>query len=217
MIRTSSIRRRTRTAVGAAGLALAAAALTACGTQPAHQGAAAVVGGQRISIAAVDARVAEVRDGVAAAQGQNGGARNERAGLARKTVSDLVLDRVIAQALTDHGLSVTDTEIADGRSADAKALGGETQLARELLLRQAVPSGGIDAFYRQQLGIQKLAAAQGEDPRTDAGNAAIRKALVAAGTELDIQVNPRYGHWDVQQIGLADTVDSWLPQNTNPA
>ncbi|GAA2807443.1 SurA N-terminal domain-containing protein [Kitasatospora paracochleata] len=207
MIRTSSARRRSlRTAVG---VALAAAALSACGAQPAHPGAAAVVGGERISVASVEARMAAVRD---ASAGQ-GGARTERAGLAKRTVADLVLDRVIAKALNDRQLSVSDAEIATSRAADAKVLGGESQLERELLARQGVPSADIDTFYRQQLGIQKLAAAQGEDARTTVGDAVVRKALVEAGGKLDIQVNPRYGRWDVQQITLADTVDDWLPQN----
>jgi len=211
VIRTSSAPARRLRPAAAAVLAVAAlTALTACGAQPSHQGAAAVVGGERISIATVDARVAAVRD---AAARQNGGPRTERAGLAKRMVADLVLDRVIDQALADRRLTVSASEVADARGSDARLLGGDSELQRELLLKQGVPADEIDAFYRQQLGIHKLAAAQGQDARTAAGDAAIRKALAEAGTRLDITVNPRYGQWDPQQIGLVDTVDDWLPQN----
>ncbi|WP_354642073.1 SurA N-terminal domain-containing protein [Kitasatospora camelliae] len=208
MIRTSSaVRRRAAAATTAA---LAAAVLSACGAEPPHQGAAAVVGGERIPIATVDARVAAVRD---AAAGQDGGPRAERAGLARRTVAELVLDRVIARAMADRGLTVSDAEVADARGGDAKLLGGEDALSRELLLKQSVPAEGIDAFYRQQLSIRKLASAAGQDARTPTGDAAVRQALVAAGSALSIEVNPRYGHWDPKQIGLTETVEDWLPRN----
>lgn len=208
MIRTRSAARRT--AQAAAGLSLAVL-LAACANTPAHQGAAAVVGDERISVATVEAKVAAVRDASAA---RPGAARAEQAGLARRTVAELVLDRVLAKALTDRGLTVSATEVAQAREADAKLLGGPDQLAAELLGKQGVPAAGIDDFYRQQLGLQKLATADGQDPRSAGGDEAIRKALVTAGTALRIEVNPRYGHWDPAQIGLTDTADDWLPTNS---
>ncbi|MGK4582714.1 SurA N-terminal domain-containing protein [Kitasatospora sp. HPMI-4] len=214
MIRTNSAQRRTRTAAGAVGVLIAAAALTACGGSPAHQGAAAVVGGQRITIATVEAKVTALRDEVLA---QGGGPRTERAGLTKRTVSDLVLDRVVDQALSDRRLDVTETEVTQARDSDAKLLGGQDELQRELLLKQGVTSGDTDAFYRQQLGIHKLAAAEGKDARTAEGDAVVRGALATAGRELRIVVNPRYGAWDPQQIALVDTAEDWLPQRTAAA
>ncbi|MDH6123090.1 SurA N-terminal domain-containing protein [Kitasatospora sp. GP82] len=209
MIRTNSAKHHARRSVGAVGVLVAAAALTACGGSPAHQGAAAVVGGQRITIATVEAKVSALRDAVGA---EPGAPRPERAGLTKRAVADLVLDRVVAQALSDHRLDVTETEIAQARESDAKLLGGESELQRELLFKQGVATGDLDAFYRQQLGIHKLAAADGKDARTAEGDAAIRKALAEAGTELRIVVNPRYGSWDPEQVTLVDTGNDWLPQ-----
>jgi len=206
VIRTSPAARRTRVAVGAL---LAAAALTACSGGTAHQGAAAVVGGRPISIATVESRVAELRTAAAV---QPGGPRTERAGLIRRTVAELVLNQVVAQAIADRRITVSDGEIDQVRDTETKLLGGENELQRELLLKQSVPAGDIDAFYRQQLGIRKLAAAQGQDARTAEGDAVVRAALAEAGTKLRIEVNPRYGHWDPKQVTLTDTVTEWLPQ-----
>ncbi|WP_441250572.1 SurA N-terminal domain-containing protein [Kitasatospora sp. McL0602] len=208
MIRTSSATARRR-GCAAAGVLLAVAALTACGGGAAHQGSAAVVGGQRISIATVETRVAQLRTAVAS---QPGGPRTEPAGLTRRMVAELVLDQVVDRALADRQLEVTAGEIAQARDADAKLVGGADALGRELLLKQAVPAADIDSFYRQQLGIQKLAGASGKDARSSEGDAAVRTALAAAGTELNIEVNPRYGQWNPQQISLVDAPDAWLPQ-----
>ncbi|MFJ9522640.1 hypothetical protein ACIRPK_30875 [Kitasatospora sp. NPDC101801] len=206
MIRTRSALRHGRTAVG---VLLAGAGLAACGGAP-HQGSAAVVGGAQITIASVESRVAGLRDAVAAESG--GEQTTERAGLVRRTVAELVLNQVVDRALADRQLTVTEGEIDEARASEAKLLGGTAELERELLFKQSVPAGDVSAFYRQQLGIQKLAAAQGKDARSAEGDAAIRAALTDAGAKLKIEVNPRYGRWDVQQIGLTNTVSDWLRQ-----
>ncbi|MEV6210895.1 SurA N-terminal domain-containing protein [Kitasatospora sp. NPDC051914] len=207
MIRIRSALRPARTA---AGVLLAAAVLSACGGAPVHQGAAAVVGGERIPIAEVQAKVTALRDATAAATPEN--ARPEQAGLVRRTVAELVLDRVIARALADRGLSVSEGEIAEARQADAKMLGGDAALERQLLLRQGVAAADVPVFYRQQIGIRKIAAAAGQDPRTEQGDAVVRKALAEAGTALGVEVNPRYGRWDPEQIALVDAAADWLPR-----
>jgi hypothetical protein len=212
VIRTRSARRHVRTV---AGVLLAAAALSACGGAPAHQGAAAVVGDERIPISTVQARVTALRDATVVAAA--GGAVPEENGLARRTVAELVLDRVIARALADRGLSVSEGEVDQQRAADAKMLGGDAALQRALVLRQGVDAAAIPSFYRQQLGIKKIAAAQGQDAQTPAGDAVVRKALAEAGGALRIDVNPRYGRWDPQRIALVDAVADWLPQRAATA
>ncbi|MFD8478939.1 hypothetical protein [Kitasatospora sp. NPDC059673] len=208
MTRTSSVR-RLRAALG---VTVAAAALSACGGAPAHQGAAAVVGDERITIAQVQARMSAVRAGGTVQAGAP--AANEQSGLARHAVNDLIFDKVIGRALADRRLKVDAAEIGAARSADSRSAGGDAKLAELLRVKRGVPAEGIDDFYRQQVGLTKLAG--GQDPTSAAGDAAIRKALVDAGTALHIQVNPRYGTWDTARIGLTDTTDDWLPMNVRP-
>ncbi|MFD7731129.1 SurA N-terminal domain-containing protein [Kitasatospora phosalacinea] len=207
MIRTSSAR-RLRAALGTA---VAAAALAACSGAPAHQGAAAVVGSDRISVAQVEARVAAVREGAA----QSGAATEEQPGLARHAVSDLILGRVVARALADRSLTVSQSEVDRARSADAQTVGSEAKLAELLRAKQGVPAADVDGFYRQQIGLVKLA--DGQDPSSADGDAAIRKALVAAGTALHIEVNPRYGSWNTTEIGLEGSTENWLPASGQAA
>ncbi|MFJ5232480.1 SurA N-terminal domain-containing protein [Kitasatospora sp. NPDC088391] len=206
MIRTSSAR-RLRAALG---VAAAVAALTACGAGPARQGAAAVVGDERITVAQVEARVGAVRDGVAAQAAATGAGRaQEQPGLTRHAVSDLILAKVVDRALTDRHLDVSAAEVGAARAGDARTVGSDATLVQLLLAKQGVPADGIDAFYRRQVGITKLA--DGQDPSGPEGDAAIRKALADAGTALHITVNPRYGTWDATRIGMADSTEDWLP------
>lgn len=207
MIRTNFTARRARAVLVAA---LAAAALTACGSEPAHQGTAAIVGEDRITIAAVNARVAEVR---AAMTTPGGVSQPERAGLVRHTIDQLVLDRLVDQALTDRQLQVTGEEVAEAKGENAKLLGGEDRLDQALAAQLGIPASDSDAFYRQVVGVRKLAAADGQDASTPAGRAAVLRSLAEAGTKLKIEINPRYGQWDVQQAGVIDRVEDWLPRN----
>lgn len=179
--------------------------LTSCGG-PVRPGAAAVVGGERISLATVQARAAELRTATAGPSGDAGtgpgpGVGAEAEGLARRALSELVRDALVARALADRGLRVTAGEVAGARAADQAAAGGAVQLARGLASR-GVPADGIDTYYRQQAGIRLLAAAQGLDAGTEAGDAVVRRALADAALALHVRVSPRYGTWDAQQVAL---------------
>ncbi|MDH6112486.1 hypothetical protein P3T36_001369 [Kitasatospora sp. MAP12-15] len=204
MIRTSSVLRRTVPAVGAL---LAAAALSACGGV-AHPGAAAVVGSERISIATVQARVAEVRDEAAAEPA----GYQEPADLVQATVGQLVRIPVVAHALATHNLTVSDTEVLQARQQLAQNVGGEATLDQLLLVKQAVPTDQIDAFFRESVGYQKLAALSGQQVGTAAGNAAVQQLLAQSAADLKVTVNPRYGSWDDQQVSLDAPSAAWLPQ-----
>lgn len=117
--REASLHRRRRTAlVLTAVIAAAAPALTACGNE-AHPGAAAVVGGQRITVAQLQSRVNEVRTAQrSAVQNQ---AQYERAiattgGLTRETLYGMVFDQVVHRAAQDAGVTVTRKDIQDMRA-----------------------------------------------------------------------------------------------------
>lgn len=204
VIRSSSVLRRTVPAVGALAAALV---LSACGGVS-HPGAAAVVGQQKITVSAVQARMAEVRSEGAA---QPAATYQEPADLAQYAVTQMVMGLVVEHALAIHDQSVSATEVAQARRADAKALGGEAALDQTLLLRQQVPTEQIDAFYREQLGMAKLAGLTGQQPGTSQGNAALGRLLAQSATELKVSVNPRYGSWDDQQGVLNGPTAAWLP------
>ncbi|WP_327680177.1 hypothetical protein [Kitasatospora sp. NBC_00458] len=195
---------RRRTAV--AGALLAAAALTACGSPGLTAGTAALLGGRRIPVGAVEARVAELRH---VTGGASADARHEPDGLVRRAVTDLVLDAVVARAVAERGPAVGAAEVAAARAAEEERYGGGEPLVRALAAL-GVPGGAIDDYVRRRLGIRRLAAAAGEDAGTPAGDRAVRRALAAAATALQLRVNPRYGTWDPDHVTLAPTTHPWL-------
>ncbi|WP_369189744.1 SurA N-terminal domain-containing protein [Streptomyces sp. R08] len=205
--------RRRRTAlVLTAVIAAAAPALTACGND-AHPGAAAVVGGQRITVAQLQSRVNEVRTAQrAAVQNQ---AQYERAvattgGLTRETLYGMVFDQVVHRAAQDAGVTVTRKDIQDMRAGLAQQAGGSKALEATWLAQYGVPPQRLDENLRLQVEGRKLAAKLG----TDTNQPAFWKALSTASKELHVDLNPRYGTWDVEKSSRVDAKTPWVREVT---
>ncbi|BCL20967.1 SurA N-terminal domain-containing protein [Streptomyces tuirus] len=205
--------RRRRTAlVLTAAIAAAAPLLTACGND-AHPGAAAVVGGQRITVSQLDERVGEVRAAQRAAvpdeaQYQQVIARTGT--LTRDTLHTMVLDRVLHRAAENAGVSVSRKEIQAMRSGLEQQAGGAKALQTTWLQQYGVPPQRLDDNLRLQLEAQKLAEKLG----TNTDRPEFWKALSDASKDLNVDLNPRYGTWDVQKSSRADAKTPWVREVT---
>ncbi|MER7836100.1 SurA N-terminal domain-containing protein [Streptomyces sp. NPDC096040] len=205
-------RRRTALLLSAA-IVTAAPLLTACGSD-AHPGAAAVVGGQRISVAQLQTRVNEVR------QAQRAAVPDERqyqqvlaatSSLTRDTLHNMVLDQVLHRAAQDAGISVTRKEIQQMRTGLEQQAGGSKALQNAWLQKYGVAPKRLDDNLRLQLEAQKLAQLLG----TDTTQPAFWKALSKASQELHIDLNPRYGAWDVEKSSRVDAKTPWVREVTS--
>jgi hypothetical protein len=207
------LHRRRRTAlVLTAVIAAAAPALTACGND-AHPGAAAVVGGQRITVAQLQSRVNEVR--TAQRSSVQNEAQYERAvattgGLTRETLYGMVFDQVVHRAAQDAGVTVTRKDIQDMRAGLAQQAGGSKALEATWLAQYGVPPQRLDENLRLQVEGRKLAAKLG----TDTTQPAFWKALSTASKELHVDLNPRYGTWDVAKSSRVDAKTPWVREVT---
>lgn len=207
--------RRTALVLSAAAIA-AVPVLTACGSE-AHPGAAAVVGGQRITVSQLESRVNEVRDAQQTATKNT--AQYEQAiaktgGLTRNTLHTMVLDRVLHRAATDAGITVTRKEMQSMRSGLEQQAGGSKALEIAWLQQYNVPPKRLTESLRTEIEAQKLATALGADMQTPQGKAAFWKALSNASKELNVDLNPRYGKWDVTKNSRVDAKTPWLRQIT---
>jgi hypothetical protein len=204
-----SLHRRRRTALLlSAALATAAPLLTACGSD-AHPGAAAVVGGDRITVSQLENRVNEVRTAQRAALAddtQYEQAIAQSGGLTRATLHGMVLDRVLHRAAEDAGVTVSRNEVTRMRGSLEKQAGGAKELETAWLQQYGVPAQRLDDDLRFRIEVQKLATSLG----TDTSQPAFLKALADASKELDVDLNPRYGTWDVKTSSLADAKLPWL-------
>ncbi|MFD8670362.1 SurA N-terminal domain-containing protein [Streptomyces microflavus] len=204
-------RRRTALAVTAATL-LAAPLLAACGNE-AHPGAAAVVGGERIEVSAVQAQAADVRT---AQESSPEAAQlvNKSGQLNRAKLHGLIFGRILDKAAEDAGVTVNRKEIQEARTASRAQAGGEEQLRAMMLQQRWVAPGQIDGDMRQEVLLPKLAKALGADLGTPAGQQVVGEALTKASKQLKIDVNPRFGAWDDQKMQLGNYKAPWITQVT---
>jgi outer membrane murein-binding lipoprotein Lpp len=214
------LHRRRRTAfVLSAVIVAAAPLLTACGND-AHPGAAAVVGGQRITVAQLETRVNEVRAAQRAAtvdEAQYEQTIARTGGLTRDTLHSMVLDKVLAGAAGDAAVDVTRKDVQDFRASLEQQAGGAKALETTWLQQYGVAPQRLDDSLRTEVLAQKLAAALGADMNTDAGKATFWKALSDASKKLDVDLNPRYGAWDVQKSSRVDAKTPWVREITAAA
>ncbi|MFF0203543.1 SurA N-terminal domain-containing protein [Streptomyces sp. NPDC005017] len=208
--------RRRRTAlVLTAAIAAAAPLLTACGND-AHPGAAAVVGGQRITVSQLENRVEEVRDAQRAAvpdDAQYAQVVARTGTLTRDTLHGMVLDQVLHHAAEDAGITISRKEVQQMRAGLEQQAGGADALRTAWLQQYSVAPQRLDENLRLQLEAQKLA----EKLETDTSQPAFWKALSEASEELDIDLNPRYGTWDTQKVGRVDAKTPWVRDVTTGA
>ncbi|BET49622.1 MULTISPECIES: SurA N-terminal domain-containing protein [Streptomyces] len=195
-----------------AAIAAAAPLLTACGND-AHPGAAAVVGDQRITVAQLESRVDEVREAQRAAvpddtQYQQVVARTGT--LTRDTLHGMVLDRVLHRAAQDAGVTVSRKEVQDMRGELEGQAGGPEQLETVWLQQYGVAPDRLDDNLSVQIEAQKLAQSLG----TDTSRPEFWQALSDASKKLDVDLNPRYGTWDVQKSSRVDTRTPWVREIT---
>ena len=201
-------RRRRSALVLSAALLAAAPLLTACGDDS-HPGAAAVVGGQRITVGQLQTRVNEVRAAQRAAVTDDAQYQQVLASsgsLTRDTLHEMVLDKVLHQAAGTAGVAVTRKEVQQLRTGLEQQAGGSKALETVWLQRYGIAPERLDDNLRLQLEAQKLATTLG----TDTSQPAFWKALASASKELRVDLNPRYGAWDVQKSSRVDAKIPWV-------
>ncbi|MFC9911863.1 SurA N-terminal domain-containing protein [Streptomyces sp. NPDC059862] len=200
--------RRRRTALLLSAAIAVAPLLTACGND-AHPGAAAVVGGQRITVSQLESRVNEVRAAQRAAvndEAQYAQAIANTGTLSRDTLHNMVLDRVLHRAAQDAGITVSRKEVQEMRAGLEEQVGGPKALRTAWLQQYSIAPERLDENLRLQLEAQKLAAKLG----TDTSQPAFWNALSKASEKLNVDLNPRYGTWDVQRSSRVDQQAPWV-------
>ncbi len=201
-------RRSTVTVSTAAALLLAAPLLTGCGGET-HPGAAAVVEGDRISLAQLQARVGDTRDAQRATPQAEEMIR--RTGqLTRTTLDGMIRHRIVEQALKEAGATVSRGEVQRQREVYEQQTGGSEEFENALLQQQGVAPSAADEWVWLNVAVQKAGKAWGIDPTTPQGNKELNERFAELSGEMDIVVNPRYGKWNAERSALAAAEMPWL-------
>lgn len=201
-------RRSAVTLSTAAALLLATPLLTGCGSET-HPGAAAVVKGERISLAELQDRVGDTRDAQRAMpQSEQMIRRTGR--LTRTTLDGMIRHRIVEQALQDAGVKVTRGEVQRQRDVYEQQTGGSQGFEEALLQQQGVAPSAADEWVWLNVAVQKVGKAWGIDPTSPQGNQELNERFAKLSGEMEIEVNPRYGTWDTERSALAEAEMPWL-------
>lgn len=204
------LRRLSGAAASTAALLVAAPLLSGCATDS-HPGAAAVVGGERITVAEVQSQVEAVRD----AQREQDNADDliaRSSSLTRDTVNFLVIVELVERAAEENGVTVSRREVQENRDQVERSVGGAEALRQSALMpASGMPLAGeqIDMVLRRDLLIQGLADKIGAGPGPD-GQAKLIRLLSETSEEIGVEVNPRYGEWDPKNVRVGDADTPWL-------
>lgn len=203
--------RRTALAVTAAAIVVAVPLLSSCGGEP-RAGAAAVLGDdERITVSQLQNRVADVRD-AQHASAQADEMIDQSGDLSVDTLNSMLQGRVIEQAAENNGVTVPRGDVQRTRGAEAESVGGEKQLQEMYLQQFSIAPEQLDTHYKQQLMVQALVTKLGINPQTQEGQARLGQLLIEASDDLGIDVSPRYGKWDPEQVRLAQADTPWIKQ-----
>ncbi|MEV4383485.1 SurA N-terminal domain-containing protein [Streptosporangium sp. NPDC049644] len=174
-----STRVRVILAVAAAGVAL-----TAC--SPNQIGAAAIVGGERISSSELNRNVREYEEALAKA-GVSASQLQFQDNVSQLVLFQLANAKQYAKVAESKGITVTDGEIDQVIAGQ----GGQEKFEQQMLQQAVAPSHARE-FMRSQVLMSKLAAKYGggtDEAAFQRGSEQARKELQA----MPITWNPRYG------------------------
>ncbi|MFI2189662.1 SurA N-terminal domain-containing protein [Streptomyces sioyaensis] len=201
-------RRRTALSVSATAALLAAAPLLAACGGAAHPGAAAIVDGKRITVSQLQAKVKDVR--AAQAESPQGSELVMNTGrLSLATLNGMIFDEVLARSAKDAGVTVSRADVQRWRS-DAERQAGGAERLQAMWLQQGIAPDEIDTMVRNQLLLDGVAKHLGADRGKPQGQQKLARALAKTSRFMGIDVNPRFGKWDDQQVILGETKEPWI-------
>jgi hypothetical protein len=210
---------RTRTALIALLAAVAVPGLSACsggsGGGTVHTGSAAVLGGQRISIATVQDQTAAFRQAAPATGGGTGNTKTwgqDSPGVDANVLNTLIQERVIQAALSQNRLTVSAGDVAAAEAPDIQQAQGRDQLTARFVNAKGLPPQDLDDYYRLVVGERTLLAHAGISTSDPSAAQKFFDLLRPAAASLGISVNPRYGSWDATNLTLGGTAQPWIKQ-----
>lgn len=171
------------------------ASLTLTGCDAEQVGAAAVVGGSRITVEQVQAGVEDLRK-------VNREVPADEAH--RRVLGELIRARVVEEAAARRGVSVEPGEVRRLIDSLVQNLGGQQQFEAALAATendQLVGPASAQAWARRQVLAREIARSlvpgKDTDPAVQQRRATeFQRFASEVAADLHIEVNPRYGRWD---------------------
>jgi peptidyl-prolyl cis-trans isomerase SurA len=158
-----------------------AVALAACDAD--QVGAAAVVGGERITVTELQDHAREVMD-----MSPDADITGNQAELQRGLLNRIISFRLADQVASDSGVTISEAAIDEFIAEQLIPQTPDGDLT-PLLAQNWLTEQTLRDAVRQVLTIEELG-----------GSEAYAQAITAAAEEVGVEVNPRYGTWDGIQV-----------------
>lgn len=176
-------------------MVLGVAVLTGCSDSPKLAGSAVVVNGKITLASEVSERVDKVR---AQIQVTDPALITEVPSLIQinqRAVDHFVLVSLLEEVVAREGINITDLDVTAYKEEVFAQYAKET-IEAQLASQNAVPADDIDGFMYeilvQRALMDKLAPGADRQTRTQA----LFDYLTILSTELNVELNPRFGKWD---------------------
>lgn len=176
-------------------MVLSAAVLSGCSDSPKLAGSAVVVNGKVILASVVSERVDKVRAQIQSTDPALITQVPSLIQINQRAVDHFVLVSLLEEVVAREGINITDLDVAAYKEEVFSQYAKET-IEAQLASQNAVPADDVDGFMYeilvQRALMDKLAPGADRQTRTQA----LFDYLTILSTELDVELNPRFGKWD---------------------
>jgi len=180
--------------IPAAGIAIVAILLSACGG-PVAASSAAIVGQQAVANTTLDNYVSDLHRALKQPVDQTDFEATQAA------LNRLILETLVDQSGAKLGIVITDADIQAAIATAEASLGGRDQLLAALLESQ-IPPSAINNAFRLSLTLAKMGPVLVPGTDTNAQQQAVYDYVLKLATDVGVTPNPRYGTWDVAELKL---------------
>lgn len=160
-------------------------------------GTAAVVDGEKISVASVQESVNEIVS-QRAATGQPDQGDIADGQQAQQQLRFFIISLAIAKAAQLNGITITPAELSQYRASVIQQIGGEANLLAALA-QNAIAKRDFELYLKDVLYQQKLSEKLVPGDATETATArreAFQKTMLSVLSDMKISVNPRFGIFD---------------------
>lgn len=184
---------------------LALSLISGCSNSPLLSGSAASVGGQSIKQQVITDQVQELQNQFKANPSQ---LTPPSAGeLGQLIVNRLVYEKIISDSVAQLKIKITDSEVAQLRETIYGQY-GEKSVIQQLAAKQGVPATQVNSFFKMVLSQNYIGTTLEPKGTPQQQSAAASKYLAAQANQSNIEISPRYGTWNIQQMIAAGSDNS---------
>ncbi|MFC7470320.1 hypothetical protein ACFQVA_26250 [Actinomadura keratinilytica] len=123
----------------------------------------------------------------------------------------MISERVVKAAADEAGISLTRKDLRERRAQLQEQTGGTAEQLEEAYLRTyGIPAARIDDHLAYQLRLDGLRQKYAPGTSPEQADTQVREELVKTAEKLGIDISPRYGAWDGEQLLMVTGSDPWL-------